>query len=119
MLAGGAFFNNLDYSFHINSENGSDTTRNLKFGHGGPVFRQQLKVLRDFMYSIDFITMRPDKSFIISGIPETGDIQALVSRGNCYLIYFGTGHHYDLELDISVGLYRVEWIDPASGKTRW
>jgi len=62
IIAGGGLYNNLDYSFTVGYENG---TANIDApGGGGPVFRKQLVILKDFINSFDFIKMKPDNSII-------------------------------------------------------
>lgn len=58
MLAGGSTFNNLDYSFSVGHENGTDAA-NTAPGCTHPEIRRQLAELHSFMRRIDFLKMAP------------------------------------------------------------
>src|SRR2546427_424072 len=53
ILAGGGLFNNLDYSFTVRHEDGTFVYPSKQPGGGNPVFRKQMKVLKDFIGSFD------------------------------------------------------------------
>ena len=57
MLSGGGLFNNLDYSFFVGHEDG--TGENNAPGGGSKSLRQQLKILSDFIHSLDLIHLKP------------------------------------------------------------
>ncbi len=86
ILAGGALYSHLDYSFSVGSPEGT----NKEFpGHsgGGPAIRRQLKVLKDFIHGFDFLRMRPDPSIVKGGIPPGAAAQALVEPGKAVALY--------------------------------
>jgi hypothetical protein len=87
ILAGGALFNHLDYSFAAGYENGRYDYPPTQPGGGNTGFRQQMRVLADFMKSLDFIQMRPDNSVIVAGIPKGGTARALVKPDKAIAIY--------------------------------
>ncbi len=58
ILSGGGLFNNLDYSFFVEREDGTGV--NKAPGGGSKNLRRQLKALHDFMNEFDLIKMRPD-----------------------------------------------------------
>jgi len=128
ILAGGGLFNNLDYSFVTGHEDGTFVYPATQPGGGNPEYRQQLQILRDFIYSFDFIQMKPDAELIKAGVPQGAKAYALSKTGEAYAIYLGhlpeknqppkTGQHTaELQLGVPDGTYDVEWIDVLSGKT--
>jgi hypothetical protein len=87
ILAGGALYNNLDYSFAAGFEDGTFVSPKPQPGGGSPALRRQLNILHDFMKSFDFVRMKPDNSVIRGGIPATGTVRALVEPGSAMAIY--------------------------------
>src|SRR2546428_1902666 len=69
ILAGGALYNNLDYSFSVYREDGTFVYPAKQPGGGNPEFRAQMRILRDFVNSFDFAKMAPDNSVIKGGVP--------------------------------------------------
>jgi hypothetical protein len=81
------------------------------------------------MYSFDFLKMSPDKSFVVSGIPAGVYCRGLSQPGQQYALYNHSAleerHHYyivtpghyreTLELNLSGGTCKADWIDPAMG----
>ncbi len=107
-------YNNLDYSFTVGYENG---TANIDApGGGGPVFRKQLEILKDFINSFDFIRMKPDNSIIKAGIPNKATASALVQPGKGYAIYINGGNQSELVVDLPRGEYRTKWVNTKTGK---
>lgn len=87
LIAGGALFSHLDYSFTVGHEDGTFAYPQSQPGGGNPAFRRQLRVLRDFIHSFDFVRMQPDDSVIQGGVPEGMTARALVEPGQQYAIY--------------------------------
>lgn len=122
ILNGGALYNNLDYSFVAGHERGDFVYPKTQPGGGNPQFRRQMTVLRDFINSFDFIRMKPDREFIKSGQPEKMHTYALSENGKQYAAYFfdpsnAAPQTMSLTLMLPAGNYRLEWLDPISGKT--
>jgi hypothetical protein len=115
LLAGGGVFSNLDYSFTTEHPNGTAAIKSPTPGGGGPSLRSQLTVLRDFLFELNFVHMRPDRSVVKAGVPEKASVQALVEPGRAYAVYLSSGAHADLVLDLRAGRYRVEWLNPRDG----
>lgn len=113
IIAGGGLYNNLDYSFTVGSENG--TAKIDAPGGGGPVFRKQLEILKDFINSFDFIRMKPDNSIIKAGIPNKATARALVQPGKGYAIYINGGNKAELVVELPRGEYRTEWMNTKTG----
>jgi hypothetical protein len=113
IIAGGAVYNNLDYSFTVGYEDGS--ARIDAPGGGGQVFRKQLELLKDFINSFDFIGMKPDNSIIKAGIPYQATARALVQPGRGYAIYINGGNEAELVLELARGAYKAEWVNTKTG----
>ena len=89
ILAGGGLFNHLDYSFTAEHENGTYAYPATQPGGGNPVFRGQMKVLKEFINAFDFIKMKPDQTVIAKGVPPGANARALSEPGKAYAIYIG------------------------------
>ena len=109
LLAGGALFSHLDYSFTVGHEDGSFVVPAGQWGGGSPSLRRQLRVLKDFMHQIDFVRMVPDNAVVQGGVPEGMVARALVEPGKTYAVYLGP-----------TGEYSVRWtalLDPPHSET--
>jgi hypothetical protein len=115
LLAGGGLYNNLDYSFVAGHEDGTFEYPKSQPGGGNRNFRQQLKVLKDFLDSFDFVRMKPDPSFITSKLPKDCRCQALAEPGKQYAAYFH-GSPGTVSLDLPAGTYSFEWMEVATGR---
>lgn len=115
LLAGGAVYDNLDYSFTIDHEDG--TAMPDAPGGGGQTLRRQLGILKRFIESFDFVRMTPDGSVVVSGVPNDGRAHVLANRDKEYAIYLRGGGAAELALRLPPGRYRAEWLHPHSGKT--
>ncbi len=115
IIAGGAVYDNLDYSFNVGHEDG--TAKINAPGGGGAVLHKQLKILSDFINSFDFIKMSPDNSVIKGGIPDKATARALVQRGRAYAVYINGGSEAQLQVELPKGKYTAEWINTKTGKT--
>jgi hypothetical protein len=141
LLAGGALYNNLDYSFTVDRPDGTFQPDPKTPGGGSPALRKQLQILKDFVQSFDFVKMKPDVSVIQGGVPPGAVVRALVERGKAYAVYLhhgvpGFGHtdqptrsrppynvaegsqQAKLELELPSGSYKVEWIGTRTGKVQ-
>jgi hypothetical protein len=87
IIAGGALYNNLDYSFAAGYEDGTFAYPSTQPGGGNPGFRKQMRYLSDFINSFDFINMRPDNSLFVSEAPQGLSARALAIPGKAYAIY--------------------------------
>ena len=87
VLAGGALFSSLDYSFICRHPDGSFLDYHSP-GGGNAGLRSQLRTLKDFIDGFDFVRMTPDDSVIKGGIPA-GVVSArvLAEKGRNYAIY--------------------------------
>jgi len=113
VFAGGAVYDNLDYSFTVGHEDGTADVNAP--GGGGAVLHKQLAILKDFINSLDFVRMHPDNSIIKSGIPEKATARALVEKGRAYAIYINGGSEAQLVVELPEGKYRAEWGNTKTG----
>ena len=114
IIAGGAVYDNLDYSFAVGHEDG--TAKINAPGGGGAVLHKQLGILRDFINSFDFINMRPDNSVIKGGIPGKATARALVQEGRAYAVYINGGSEAQLMVEVPAGKYTAQWLNTKTGK---
>jgi hypothetical protein len=135
ILAGGALYNNLDYSFTSDKEDGTYAYPPKQPGGGSVTLRKQLRVLRDFMDSIEFIRMAPLPGFVKSGLPDGASAWALGSPSKSYALYLHHGTvrkeaaskeapRYVVDaspktaritVDLPAGDYALEWVDTKKG----
>lgn len=113
MIAGGAIFNNLDYSFFVGAEDGSG--KNQAPGGGSQQLRKQLKILRDFIESFDFVKMKPAQQVLFHTPGLIG--QALAEPGKQYAIFLAGQPGTWIELDLPKGKYAYRFLSPDKGET--
>jgi len=115
IIAGGAVYDNLDYSFSVGHEDGTGQINAP--GGGGAVLHKQLGILSGFINSFDFVKMTPDDSVIKGGIPDKATARALVEKGRAYAIYINDGSQAQLQVELLIGKYTAEWINTKTGKS--
>jgi hypothetical protein len=113
MIAGGAVFDHLDFSYTVGHEDGT-SAKNARRA-GGPELRRQLAVLKTFIEGLGFVNMKPDNSVIKGGIPSGATARAFVRPGHEYAICVAGGSQVDLVLELPAGHFTVEWVDTKSG----
>jgi len=114
IIAGGAVYDNLDYSFAVGHEDG--TNKIDAPGGGGAVLHKQLGILRDFINGFDFVRMRPENSIIKGGVPVKATARALVEAGKQYAIYVNGDGLTKLVIELPKGRYIAEWVNTKTGK---
>jgi hypothetical protein len=121
ILAGGAVFNNLDYSFTADNEDGTFVIEKGQPGGGGKTLRGQLKILADLMRAADFINMAPagtDKIKIKD--QEAASLRALAGKNNNFVVYLSRKDTLTkssgIDINLQAGSYTFTWIDTKSGK---
>jgi hypothetical protein len=133
LIAGGAHYNNLDYSFAVGYEDGSFRVPGDQPGGGSPALRRHLKILRDYFYGFDFIRMKPDRGVIHGGVPEGVSARALSEPGRAYALYLHHGkvmtdyrpryivrtsrQSHTVTLQLPPGEYITRWWDPRTGRS--
>jgi hypothetical protein len=90
ILAGGGLFNNLDYSFTVRHPAGTFVNYPAtQPGGGNPRYREQLRILKNFIYKFDFLRMTPDTNMIRGGIPAGYAARSLIHPEGAYALYLG------------------------------
>ena len=132
VIAGGGLYNNLDYSFAAGYEDGTFQYPPSQPGGGSRALRRQLKILSDFINGFDFVRMAPDNAVIKGGAPPGGSVRALVEPGKAIAIYLrkkgaasgpanaspavsDSSAPVDLQVALSDGQWRGEWVDTMTG----
>jgi hypothetical protein len=115
LLAGGALFNHLDYSFAVGHEDGTFAYPPTQPGGGNAGFRKQIGVLAAFMKSFDFLRMEPARDLIKSGVPEKGRAQLLAEPSRQYAAYLKDAGAA-VRIEVRAGSYRVECLDAITGE---
>jgi hypothetical protein len=89
---------------------------------------ETMQSLKQFVESFEFLMMRPDRSFVVSGMPAGVHYRGMSERGEQYALY----HHHSklkeyvyevvpgayeerLVLALPAGAYRADWIEPSTG----
>jgi len=132
LIAGGAYYNNLDYSFTAGHEDGTFVYPPTQPGGGSTALRRQLKALREFFESFEFVRMRPANHVLAAPAPEGASIRVLAEEGSAYAVYV---HHSrilrdfrprhiinsarrstNLVLNLPAGRYTARWLNPRTAK---
>ncbi len=116
ILAGGALYNNLDYSFTVGHEDGTFKYPSKQPGGGNAGFRKQMKLLKEFIYGFEFVKMKPARELIREKLPKNARCQLLAEAGRQYAAYFKDAAKFEFTLELSPGEYQVSWLDVVSGK---
>ncbi|MBN1509154.1 MAG: heparin lyase I family protein [Sedimentisphaerales bacterium] len=113
ILAGGAVYDNLDYSFTVGHEDGTAAINAP--GGGGQDLRRQLQILAHFVQGFDFVRMRPDDSIIQGDLPKGVTVRALVQPGQAYAIYVNGNSLANLIVALPAGQYKAQWLNTKTG----
>ncbi len=115
MLSGGALYNNLDYSFTVGKEDGTNIVTKPTPGGGSPALRKQLGAMKRFIESFNFIKMSPVKeaSSILRSDTKAVSPYIMSEPGKQYAFYFPKTLK-QVELDIPAGTYRIRILDPCT-----
>ncbi len=114
LVAGGAVYSNLDYSFTVGHEQGD--ARIDAPGGGGPELRRQLQILKEFMQGLDFLRMKPDDSVLKSKLSQGVTARALCEPGRAYAVYVNGNSLAELALELPAGEYKAEWLNTKTGQ---
>ena len=134
LLAGGAVYDHLDYSFTPDAENGTAPVGDPTPGGGGATLRRQFQVVKTFVEGFEFVRMKPDESAVKSA--DRGvRVLALAEPGRQYAVYVNrvvedspskthagtfldphSGQPTRLVLTLPAGKYLAEWLDPKTGE---
>ncbi|MGH2949422.1 MAG: hypothetical protein ACRDPC_24745, partial [Solirubrobacteraceae bacterium] len=131
LLAGGALYNNLDFSFTVDSPDGREPIPPQSCCGGGQQLRRQLRVLKDFLERLDLVNLVPDRAVIAGALPSDIQAEALVRHGRDYAIYLDDGgggprggggespnveRQVPLTLRLPAGHYHARWLNPTTGR---
>lgn len=130
LMAGGALYNNLDYSFAVGHEDGAFTPPPGTPGGGSAALRRQLRYLRAFFDEIPFWRMQSAPDTLARG-PEGATVRALEEPGKVYAIYVhharvvkdqkppfqvdGAAMSRTLALHLPPAAYQATWRDTRTG----
>ena len=133
LMAGGALYNNLDYSFTVGHERGDFSPDAKTPGGGTAALRGQLRILHEFFDRIPFIDMQPSNDVVRGGVPEGASAWVLAQPGKVYAIYLchsgltkdadkhftvdGGEHQVQLSVDLPPGQYEASWIDTKGARS--
>ena len=81
LLAGGALYDHLDYSFAEGHPEGAYKYPDKQPGGGSPELRRQLRILKEFMESLDFVHMKPDDATVKSIHPAEAEVKGTQAAG--------------------------------------
>lgn len=115
LLAGGSVFDHLDYSFTAEHPDGTAQVMEPTPGGGSPTLRRQLRILKEFLASFDFLKMAPDGKTIQGGLPDGATAYCLAQPGKAYAVFVKGGNQANLALNLPDGRYRAEWLNPRTG----
>jgi hypothetical protein len=127
IVAGGALFNNLDYSFTADHENGTFKVEKGQPGGGGIPLRSQFKILNQVLSEINFLKMKPNDSVLRYSFAKPATARALINEGNQYLIYINNKKAVDdssardekslaFSINLPKGDYAAKWINTLTGE---
>lgn len=131
LVAGGALYNNLDYSFTVGHESGDFRYSAKTPGGGSAALREQLGLLKTFFDSLQLTRMRPSDSIAKLIGTEVATIRVLAAQNTDYVVYIhhgrvepGSKPSYILDsapksrkisLDLPAGRYHQLWLNPKTG----
>jgi hypothetical protein len=114
MLSGGSVFDNLDYSFSVGHEDGTDALPNGP-GGGSPALRRQLRILSEFLQRLSLLDLSPDTHTVKHA---AGAYTRMLSKpGRQYAMYVDGSGTIDIALDLPAGTYAGAWLNTSTGKT--
>jgi hypothetical protein len=131
LIAGGALFNNLDYSFTVQHEDGTFRYPGAQPGGGSVQLRHQLKTLRQFMDALPFTAMKPDETLLKGDLPADVSARSLSDGKSVWAVYIHGGRvlegyspqyavyskkrNVTLQFELPAGNYEVQWWHPRDG----
>lgn len=118
LLAGGAVYSNLDWSFATDDLTGlgrNPTGRRVS----GKEIRDQLQVLKRIMADFDYVHAYPLARSELNGLPDSLQMHGLKIPDKVYLCYFYKEKKIEVNkfsLSLKKGRYKVTFTDPIDGK---
>jgi hypothetical protein len=114
MLAGGALFNHLDYSFAVGYESGNFNYPHTQPGGGNAELRMQLGFLRKYLQEMGFYNLKANTSFVKSVSDTTVRTQVFALNDSIYNVYLYKKWSYPNE-NISVR-FTGDFVPPSAGE---
>ncbi|MFM2091447.1 MAG: hypothetical protein RLZZ127_1936 [Planctomycetota bacterium] len=115
LLAGGALFSHLDYSFTPAHPDGDAPITARTPGWGGPSLRRQLGILRRTLAGWDRALMRPMPEAVEIALAPGARAVALGIPGEAVLVHLAAWDDSGLRVCLPAGAWTARWLDPASG----
>ena len=113
MLAGGALFNHLDYSYAAGDEDGMFAFKEPTPGGGGATLRKSFHFLRTFLERFDLPKMKPAPALIRKGAPERW--RALGDGATRFALYAKGAAPAEIVFALPDGRWRERWFDVNTG----
>jgi hypothetical protein len=113
LMAGGGLFNNLDYSFSVGHERGTDQQPTSP-GGGSAALRKELGILKTFLESFPLEQMHPDHHTVTFAPGMV--TKCLSAPGKQYAIYVEGSGAMELTLALPPGNYKTEFLNPQTGE---
>ena len=119
ILAGGALFNHLDYSFTIDNEDGTYVLKKGQPGAGSRELRDQFSLLSGFMSKLNFVNMKPVTDEDVRTDINGASINGLVEDEKVWALYLSLKDTVKvsttLEVNLTEGSYDIKWLDTKTG----
>ena len=113
MLAGGALFNHLDYSYAAGHEDGDFPVKDPTPGGGGATVRKSFQFLRTFLERFDLPKMKPAPKLIRKGAPEHW--RAIGDGAARFALYAKGAAPAEIIFALPDGRWNQRWFDAGSG----
>lgn len=123
VVGGGAGFNQLNGLYTPEDPAGNVPDNDRLLG--------ALRSLKQFMESFEFVRMKPDRDFVVGGVPRGAVYRGLSEPGKQYALYMHHSHlkeprgssyevspgayKENLVFSLPRGNYRAEWVNPSDG----
>ena len=119
LLAGGALFNHLDYSFTTENEDGTYIVQKGEPGAGSRELREQFKILAGFMSSLNFVNMKPVDNNVVKAGTEGVSVEGLVEEGKVWALYLSVKDTVAasslVDINLPAGSYKLIWTNTKNG----
>lgn len=113
MMSGGGLFGQLDYSFTVGHEDGTDLENDAP-GGGSPTLRKYFRILKNYLESLQLASLHPDASFL----QHTAGAFAYPMRdAKHWVVYIEPmlSKPAALSLALPKGKYTATWTDVQTG----
>jgi len=118
LMAGGAVYDNLDFSFTVDDPTGRGRSPKGRRQSCWEV-REQLGVLLRFINGLDVVSMKPMSGGEVEGLTEHVKAYGLKNDGAAYAVYLVKEDYAEqktFSINLPDGRYSVEWVDPLDAR---